>query len=937
MIKTWLAFLLCIWAFSGPAQVYTNYSEKDGLPSNHVYKITQDIHGFIWIATDEGIVKFNGSEFKIFTTKDGLPTNDVWNLFPAQDGKIWYAAKSKSMGYILNDKVYNFPTENNEVMSPIYANFDGNELMANGSRNTYRFKVNKWRLIEVDSVYMHATPLLHKKYKLLAQHKEDQIMLVDSRNQIKIIDDSKGFFSSYSRGQKTDSLYFTMTDYSYNVLHLNSQTQHRFSFENELGIKRLELVRINLIGDQIQITGENVIGILNEDLSVKEKYVLPKFLASHNSFMDKENNIWAATFSNGIYKYNINELQIKKEFPNSKVNDIKKVNGSIYALINDKGFYVYDKEQGEFIKDLASPQFLYDIAYIKETDTKYYLGDHEIITLHKGKKLTFTFPFKNELARSVVYHKNLLYSHQTAGISALNPFSMDLADLYRQPGARCLTVFKEELVIGTSTGLKRLVHGEIEDLDGVHKEFAYPVNGITLINEDQLLLTTDGYGAYLTDLKNIHLLEKSEFLSCDHAFFENQELYLPTNAGIYQYQFIEDTFQLKHIWNTTNGLPTNKINGVEKLENVLLVGTNQGIIHLPLDYKTTSKLVNIYIEEATYKSKTVHSGASESYSGNNNLNFIVKTIDYRPNALLSYQFKLSPSQKEWTTTTSSNLTFSDLNPDQYQLQIKNGELMRCFDFTITSRWYQSWIFYLALALLLVVMVISSTKYLSRNAEKKRVEELLRSKKLSELQLKALRSQMNPHFVFNSLTAIQYYINENDFETSDKYLVKFSRLIREFFELSKEQLVSVEREIQLLSNYLALEQLRFKGKLNYIFEIDPELDRNDKLPSMLLQPIVENAVNHGIFHKETTGTVLLKFLRISNDEIQISIQDDGKGYQGNKEGDRLKSTSVLEDRLKFLRETGVWEITVERKEAFPEKEDKGHKVCFQLKRLTDEKI
>ena len=197
--------------------------------------------------------------------------------------------------------------------------------------------------------------------------------------------------------------------------------------------------------------------------------------------------------------------------------------------------------------------------------------------------------------------------------------------------------------------------------------------------------------------------------------------------------------------------------------------------------------------------------------------------------------------------------------------------------------------------------------------------------------------MNPHFVFNSLTAIQYYINENDFETSDTYLVKFSRLIREFFEMSKEHLVSVDREIKLLNNYLSLEQLRFKGKLNYIFEIDPELDLTDKLPSMLLQPIVENAVNHGIFNKETTGTVLIKFTRIDSNEIEICIVDNGKGYKATQEDGRYKSTSVLDDRLKYLRETGDWEITVKREDAFPHKKDKGHQVLFHLKKLNNENI
>lgn len=937
MIKKYVVFLFFIWTLSSPAQEYTNYSEKDGLPSNNVYKVTQDINGFIWMATNEGVVKFNGSEFKIFTTKDGLPTNDVWNLFPARDGKMWYGAKSKSMGYIFEDKVYNFPSANDQIMSATNASFDGDEILAIGSTNAYQLKGDLWQIVSLRPFYDFSVPLLGDKFKSISENAEENFILTDKNNKTYTLKGSNILHNNYHRGQLTDSLYFTFKEYFYNLLNLNSKEIKSFRYEDELGVQRLERARMNLVNDQIQITGDHVVGILDSDLSIKTAYHIPSFIASHNSFIDKENNIWAATFSNGVYKYNVNDLDIKKEYSNYQINDIKNINGTTYAIINDQGFYSYDKAKNEFILDLKKTDYLYDLTYIQETDTKYYMSNYDIQTVHKNQKTGITFPLKNELARSLVYFNDLLYGYNTIGVSSINPKNLDFIKAFPQPGTRCLSVFKQQLIIGTSTGLKRLVDGKIEDLNTIHKEFSYPVNGITIISNDQILLTTDGYGAYLTDLTNIHLLEKSEFLSCDHAFFENQELYLPTNNGIYQYTFANESFQLQRTWNRSNGLPTNKINGVEKVGDVLLVATNQGIIHLPIDYKVTSSLVNIFIEEAVYNGQAVCAGQGELYSRSNTLSFTVNSIDYRPYSKLSYQFKLSPSQKEWTTTTSKNITFSDLSPEEYQLEIRSGDLIKSFDFKVLPRWYQSWIFYIALLLLLVAVIIYITKYLAGKSEIKRNEELLRSKELSELQLKALRSQMNPHFVFNSLTAIQYYINENDFETSDRYLVKFSRLIREFFELSKEQLVSVNREIQLLSNYLALEQLRFKGKLNYIFEIDPELDRTDQLPSMLLQPIVENAVNHGVFNKETTGTVLIKFQRISKEKIQISIQDDGKGYENSKEDDRFKSTSVLEDRLKYLRESGIWEINVERKDAFPDKKDKGHKVSFLLKRLTDEKI
>ncbi|MEP3969734.1 MAG: histidine kinase, partial [Nonlabens sp.] len=369
----------------------------------------------------------------------------------------------------------------------------------------------------------------------------------------------------------------------------------------------------------------------------------------------------------------------------------------------------------------------------------------------------------------------------------------------------------------------------------------------------------------------------------------------------------------------------------------LLVATNKGIINLPMDFKSHQRLLDLYVETAIYNKENLKISNHVDYSSNSDLQLVIKSIDYRNNQKPAYQYRLMPTQTDWVMSSSSNLSFTDLTPGDYKLELSIDQVTNSFNFVVEPRWYQTWWFYVIAFLLFILLVVITTKTLTKKSEKKKNKELFQAKKLSELRLKALRSQMNPHFVFNSLTAIQYYINENDFETSDTYLVKFSRLIREFFEMSKEHLVSVDREIKLLSNYLSLEQLRFKGKLNYIFEIDPELDLTDRLPSMLLQPIVENAVNHGIFNKETAGTVLIKFTRIDSNEIEICIVDNGKGYKATQEDGRYKSTSVLDDRLKYLRETGDWEITVKREDAFPHKKDKGHQVLFHLKKLNNENI
>ncbi len=214
--------------------------------------------------------------------------------------------------------------------------------------------------------------------------------------------------------------------------------------------------------------------------------------------------------------------------------------------------------------------------------------------------------------------------------------------------------------------------------------------------------------------------------------------------------------------------------------------------------------------------------------------------------------------------------------------------------------------------------------------------MIQDKLLLKIELKALRTQMNPHFVFNSLAAIQYYIINNNYEASEKFLVKFSVLIRQFFELSKEDEITIETEISLLRNYLDLETLRFKEKLNYTINIDRNLDtKNSRIPTMLLQPITENAVNHGIFNKVGKGILCINFLYIDKLTFRVEIIDDGVGFLKTKKEKtgKVKSTSILEDRLYFLNLSKKWSIQYSTEELNPNSEDKGNKAIFIITNLN----
>ncbi len=151
-------------------------------------------------------------------------------------------------------------------------------------------------------------------------------------------------------------------------------------------------------------------------------------------------------------------------------------------------------------------------------------------------------------------------------------------------------------------------------------------------------------------------------------------------------------------------------------------------------------------------------------------------------------------------------------------------------------------------------------------------------------------------------------------------------------MSKEEEISLADKIELLENYLEIEKIRFRDKLNYSISIKPGVDIHKKMiPTMLLQPIVENAVNHGIFNKKEPGNVSLSFER-EGDALKITITDDGVGMNvEDTQNSKLKSSGVLRTRMYYLNQTDHWEIEFFTGDAFPGKEYKGMKVVFIIRK------
>jgi LytS/YehU family sensor histidine kinase len=207
-----------------------------------------------------------------------------------------------------------------------------------------------------------------------------------------------------------------------------------------------------------------------------------------------------------------------------------------------------------------------------------------------------------------------------------------------------------------------------------------------------------------------------------------------------------------------------------------------------------------------------------------------------------------------------------------------------------------------------------------------------------LALKSLRSQMNPHFIFNALNSVNSFIASNDERAANKYLSEFSFLMRAVLENSEEDFIPLVKEIELLELYAKLEHFRFKDKFDYSIKVDDSIDVQEyQIPPMLLQPYIENAVWHGLRYKTEKGHLNIHISKKNEDEITITVTDDGIGRERskalkteNQQKQNSKGMGNIKKRVAILNAMYKDKVDVSVDD-FQDAEDKGTKVVVTLKK------
>ena len=269
---------------------------------------------------------------------------------------------------------------------------------------------------------------------------------------------------------------------------------------------------------------------------------------------------------------------------------------------------------------------------------------------------------------------------------------------------------------------------------------------------------------------------------------------------------------------------------------------------------------------------------------------------------------------EWIKANENYALFTDLPYGYYILEaahLEDNKLVQQqkIGFKITLIWWQSWAMFIFILLVISILLFWKDVF----DFKKHIDFEKQNKKISELELRTLQLQMNPHFIFNALNSIQSYIITNDTLKANEYLTKFANLIRLFLESSRKKSISVSEEKRLLYLYCEIEKLRFEDKFDFEITVGPNVNVYMEIPTMMIQPFVENAINHGLRYKKESGMLSISF-RQNEKYIICEIKDNGVGRkmsQNYKEQSKKAYTpqgiQIIKERkqtLNYLNDTNI---------------------------------
>ncbi|HUP13002.1 MAG TPA: histidine kinase, partial [Niastella sp.] len=522
-------------------------------------------------------------------------------------------------------------------------------------------------------------------------------------------------------------------------------------------------------------------------------------------------------------------------------------------------------------------------------------------------------------------------------ILVIDPATLKVLDTIWHERATCLYSDNKTIYIGTIDGLYQLgADKKIKYLGDLLPEFRSRIAAVTEDENHIIWVATSDNG--LLGWRNgavvKHITRKNGLTSniCRSLYLNKGNLWVGTNKGLNKINVLKAEAAIQK-YTISDGLSSDIINTVYVADKKVFVGTPEGVTFFDEEKMASHSRCDLRFVDITVGGQTYYSGDAPAFIPHekNHLQFNYVGISYKSGGDIRYRYRLCGLDSAWQETRETNLNYPTLPSGDYQLQLQavnkfdvNSKVL-VFRFTIEKLLYEKNWFRILMGLSFLAGTSLVIWLFIQRVRKREQEKTAFIKRISELEQLSRKAQMNPHFIFNSLNSIQQYVMDADVAGANKFISGFSRLIRQTLDFSSKPEISLEEELDYLTNYLDIERTRLEDAFSWWADIEKTVDPLEYyIPPMILQPFVENSVRHGLrFRRDKNGVVSIT-VRRTGDYLVCILEDNGVGRKAAME---YKSISPINYQSKGL------SLTADRIAMFNKDHEK--KITMQIEDLEDE--
>ncbi len=919
-ILIWLIF----FSISASAQhpLVINYGKKDGLPSFETYDVMQDSEGFIWIPTDCGVIKYDGYHFKVFNTESGLRNNCVFKIYEDHLKRKWLTTSTNELCYIEDDKVVYLPCS--DAFAKMAGPFAAKRLIVDKDENVYishrgvscYYKISPpYKDISNSRIFLDQTV----GYGYVEEIGKDFLygtngnFPYDKNHHYLQLRKGRNIYTVNVQEEFSSQIFATpVGDGSY----LYSEGKYLFRITNDSAylVRKFDklIISITVSNNEVWI-GHYRGGVSKYDLNGFRfiSTFLPEYSVSGSCF-DSEKNLWLSTLESGIFSIppiGTKYLNVSNGLSLEHILTANDIDGKLAVGTYDGKIRFVEDEKVSKVIEVSDHLANVNYSILPYHDLIFWGGGTGAYLIKNEKIKTQIY---SKLVRSASIWRHKIFMGSVNEIVVYEKSSIKVLGSLNSRLTRLMCDKSGVLWIGTSRGLMIYRGDSIVPHEKFNKVFQGKVTDLIQSRDGTIWIGTNGKGIIRYkngELEHFPHAKGDDIVNCMYSDPVTDNIWVATTQGVY----LIDPVRLTKVKVLTLKRYSFEITSIVRIKDLIYLCTTKGVFIVEADKMVAEPQVpSLYLSAIEAGDKTflpgddVHLPYSEA-----RIRFTFKPITFIGIPTESFKYRLEGGDGKWHYTDNNSVEYGFLKPGKYKFTVvsvddSGHESIKTadFSFSVLSPFYlKTWFIVLVIIGIFVLLSLAGILLIrySRKKEKIRNDNEV---KLADLELKALRSQMNPHFIFNSLNAVQGLILRNDSDGALTFMGKFSRLVRGVLENSEKPLIPLTEEVAGLNLYLQLEQLKYDHIFNYSIVIDEEIIPNQIfLPSMLIQPLVENAIQHGVVASDRKGNIKVTFKLESESILLVVVEDNGVGFSSKKQKRAEERISlgmrVTNERLKLL--------------------------------------